>query len=40
MGLMGIRGWLIRGLESQALDFASKLKQGGKKAAPNLRRSF
>lgn len=34
---MGIRGWLIRGLESQALDFASKLKQGGKKAAPNLR---
>ena len=37
---MGIRVWLIRGLESQALDFASKLKQGGKKAAPSLRHSF
>ena len=37
---MGIRGWLVRGLEYQALDFASKLKQGRKKAAPNLRHSF
>ena len=39
-GLMGIRGWLVRGLECQALDFAFKLKQGRKEAAANLRSSF
>ena len=39
-GLMGMRGWLVRGLECQASDFASELMQSQEEAGPNLRSSF